>query len=139
MCCLKPIFHICGKVYELCESDKKWKTCKCMSMISYAQLRMWFPNMTKWTTPFSNWCKSDGWIHIVTKILDSAFRFECPGRLSQEKYVIHKVRGVSETNEYRNVTYATAMSHIWNLGFKPRFHTLYVNLTKDRKHMSVIL
>ena len=48
----------------LCESecDKKWKTCKCTSIIPY----MWFPNVTKQIAPCSNWCQADGWIHIFT-------------------------------------------------------------------------
>jgi len=31
---------------------------------------MWFPNATKWISPCSNWCESDGWIHIfMTQIV----------------------------------------------------------------------
>jgi len=51
-----------------------------------------------------------------------------------------KVKGVSETHEYRNVTYATTVSYtalpipyIWNLSFKQRFHMYYANLTKNGK------
>ena len=65
-----------------------------------------------------------------------------PIRVSRQAFsrkISHKVRGVSKQMD-------TTMSHmllqcrtplIWNLGFKPRFHTWYANLTKNGKHVKV--
>ena len=98
---VKPRFHICGWVYALCESDKKWKTCKHMSVIPYARLRMWFPNVTEQTTPTSDCCKCE-WFELGHNILNSTFRFECP---PGPRKTCHKVRGLSKS-------YATTMLHM---------------------------
>ena len=64
-------------------------------------------------------------------ILDSTVRFQCPGRLSQEKQVT-RCEGCPKQMDI-------AMSHtlppchipgMWNLSFKPKFHMRYANPTK---------
>jgi len=89
----------------------------------------------------SDWCESDGWIHNLRfwiQLFDSSVQAGFPKKIGQ------KVRGVSETHGNGNVTYATAMSDthshaalhtlcIWNLSFKPRFHTQYALCKSDKK------
>jgi len=124
-------------ICALCEYNKKRKMCKCTSMIPYVRSHMWFSNATKQIAPCSNWCKckSDGWIHVFTtrvKILDSTIRLVCPDRLSKE-IRSEGERGAQNTwisqchIHCHNVTFTLSILHIWNLGFKLRFHMLYGN------------
>ena len=109
--------------HVLCESDKKWKTCRHMSVISCVWLHMWFSNVTKWITRCSDWSELDVSIqNFINQPSDSCVQAGFPKENRSKGE-----RGVWNTQilqchiRYFNVAYtfgfACCITHIWNLGF----------------------
>ena len=108
-------------ICALCESDKKWKTCKRTSVIPYVRLSMQLLNETKRTAPCSDWCEceSDDWItNVTTRVVqfwiqpsDSNVQAGFPKKNRSEGE-----RGVRNTwIPQCRIRIRIRMPHIWNL------------------------
>jgi len=83
--------------------NKKRKICKRTSMIPYVRWHMQFSNTTKWIASCSD-CKSIFTTWVIQFWMQTS-RQAFPRKIGQ------KVRQVSETHGFCNVTYATTTSH----------------------------